>query len=266
MRRPSPWLAALCGLATLASCETRRYSTWMLDSIKTRNQGIESSGASSSTLESGILAIAMEATIKQYPDLQSSYLDGIFSVLPFMAAQPHPNYTDISLQVSLLYEHTFQKNTSLVAHGYDYSRTAVWANEKTGSSLYVWGRSVGWFVAGLVQTWETLDCAAGKEEAKTVCKQLSDVTTQLSTALPKLGIYSESPARFERAALRAYNYTVNHFVTDPGNGTIGFDKTVTVCSLNSTATYEYYTNQPLSPNSLLGESAFVLASLEVERK
>ncbi|KAF4825326.1 Unsaturated rhamnogalacturonyl hydrolase YteR [Colletotrichum tropicale] len=388
MRRPSAWLAALCGLATLASCETRRYSTWMLDSIKTRNQGIESSGASSSTLESGILAIAMEATIKQYPDLQSryapyledvlnvaspaltnatydstrpldrfsvatainhastagivtisataasafdalnsslplqirnpvggfwyyvypqwSYLDGIFSVLPFMAAQPHPNYTDISLQVSLLYEHTFQKNTSLVAHGYDYSRTAVWANEKTGSSPYVWGRSVGWFVAGLVQTWETLDCPAGKEEAKAVCKQLSDITTQLSTALLKyadrqtgawwqlttfpgrsgnylessstalfmfsmlkgarLGIYSESPARFERAALRAYNYTVNHFATDPGNGTIGYDKTVAVCSLNSTATYEYYTNQPLSPNSLLGESAFVLASLEVERK
>ncbi|KXH67152.1 glycosyl hydrolase family 88 [Colletotrichum salicis] len=388
MHRHSAWLAALCGFATLASCENRRYSTWMLDSIKARNQGIESSRASSSTLESGILAIAMEAAIAQYPDLQGtyapylydvleaaspnlvnatydstrpldrfsvatsvnrastagivsisataasafdalnsslslqirnpvggfwyyvypewSYLDGIFSVLPFMAAQPHPNYTDISLQVSLLYDHCFQKNTSLVTHGYDYSRTAVWANNDTGASPYVWGRSVGWFVAGLVQTWETLDCPAGKDEAKAVCKQLQDITTQLSTALLKyadpqtgvwwqlttfpgrsgnylessstalfmfsmlkgarLGMFSESACQFEKAALRAYHYTVGNFVVDSGNGTIGYNKTVAVCSLNSTATYEYYTNQPLSPNSLLGESAFVLASLEVERK
>ncbi|KAF9876824.1 hypothetical protein CkaCkLH20_05670 [Colletotrichum karsti] len=363
----------------------------MLDSIKSRNQGIESSGASSSTLESGILAIAIEAAIKQYPEVQDkyaaylgdvldaatpaltnatydstrpldrfsvatsiesastagivsvsaqaasaydalntslslqirnpdggfwyyvypqwSYLDGMFSVLPFMASQPRPNYTDISLQISLLYDHCLQKNTSLVTHGYDYSRTAVWADKETGASPYVWGRSVGWFVAGLVQTWEALDCPAASgqsEESEPVCSQIQNITTQLSTALVKyadvdtgawwqlttfpgrsgnylessstalfmfsmlkgarLGIFPDSGALFRKVALRAYNYTVNNFVTNPGNGTIGYDKTVSVCSLNSTATYEYYTKQPLVPNSLLGESAFVLASLEVERK
>ncbi|KAL0934890.1 glycosyl hydrolase family 88 [Colletotrichum truncatum] len=384
----TPWLVALGGLATLASCENCRYSTRMLDSIKSRNQGIASSGAASSTLESGVLAIALEATVRQYPDVQGdyaaflgavldaasptltnatyaatrpldrfsvassiekastagivsvstvaasafdalntslslqtrnpdgglwyyvypqwSYLDGIFSVLPFMASQPHPNYTDISLQVSLLYDHCFQKNTSLVAHGYDFSRKAVWANGETGASPYVWGRSLGWFLAGLVQTWEALDCSAEKDEAKAVCGQLQNVTAQLSTSLVnyvdpqagvwwqlttfpgrsgnylessstalfifsllkgvRLGVLSESTVDFTKVALRAYDYTVKNFVTNSGNGTIGYDKTVSVCSLNSTASYEYYTKQPLVPNSLLGESAFVLASLEVESK
>ncbi|GKT64964.1 cell wall glycosyl hydrolase [Colletotrichum tofieldiae] len=387
MQHHTAWLLALCGLATLATCERRRYSTWMLDSIKERKQGVVSSGASSSYLETGILSIALEAAIKQYPDLrdqyapyltdvldagtpglanatyvatrpldrfsianavrgasqadivsisptvaaasnaiseslslqirnpegglwyyvypQWSYLDGMFSVLPFMASQPQPNYTDISLQMTLLYEHCFQKNTSLVVHGYDYSRKAVWADKDTGASPYVWGRSVGWFVAGLVQTWESLNCPVGKREAESVCKQLQEMTTQLATSLvryadpetgawwqlttfpgrsgnylessstalfmfsmlkgKRLGMLSDSKVDFRKAALKAYGYTTRNFVVDTGNGTIGYNKTVAVCSLNSTASYEYYTNQPLLPNSLLGESAFILASLEVER-
>ncbi|GJC84299.1 unsaturated rhamnogalacturonyl hydrolase YteR [Colletotrichum liriopes] len=387
MQHHTAWLLALCGLATLATCESRRYSTWMLDSIKERKQGVVSSGASSSYLETGILSIALEAAIKQYPDLrdqytpylkdvldagtpglanatyvatrpldrfsianavrgasqadivsisptvsaasnaiseslslqirnpegglwyyvypQWSYLDGMFSVLPFMASQPQPNYTDISLQITLLYEHCFQKNTSLVVHGYDYSRKAVWADKDTGASPYVWGRAVGWFVAGLVQTWESLNCPVGKHEAESVCKQLQEMATQLATSLvryadpetgawwqlttfpgrtgnylessstalfmfsmlkgKRLGMLSDSKVDFRKAALKAYGYTTRNFVVDTGNGTIGYNKTVAVCSLNSTASYEYYTNQPLLPNSLLGESAFILASLEAER-
>ncbi|WYZ43965.1 hypothetical protein EsH8_VII_000401 [Colletotrichum jinshuiense] len=386
--QPLPvWLLAVAGCMGVAACEDRRFSTRMLDSIKERKQGIVSSGASSIYLESGILAIALEATIKQYPNLtdlyapylaevidvgspslinatyaatrsldrfsvanainaashasivpisatassaldgintsfslqnrspegglwyyvypQWSYLDGIFSVLPFMASQPQPNYTDISLQLNLLYGHCFQRSTLLVTHGYDYSRKAVWANPETGASPHVWGRSVGWFLAGLVQTWEALDCPAGKQEAKFLCEQLRQITTQLSTSLvryadpatgawwqltafpgregnylessstalfmfsflkgKRIGIFSHSAVDFEKAALKAYDYTIRNFVVDTGNGTVGYNKTVAVCSLNSTATYEYYISQPLLPNSLLGESAFVLASLEAER-
>ncbi|KAF6814539.1 glycosyl hydrolase family 88 [Colletotrichum plurivorum] len=390
MHRSTLWLSAVCGLSALASCETRWYSTWMLDSIVSRKQGVIASGETSSTLESGFLALAIEATVAQYPDVQDryasylgqvldlaspnltnvtyaatrpldrfsvaravdrastagivsisavaasahdainasltiqnrnpdgglwyyvypqwSYMDGMFSVLPYMASLPQPNYTDIELQVSLLYDHCLQKNTSLVVHGYDYSRTAVWADKETGASPYVWSRAVGWFVAGLVQTWETLDCAAGGDGAKaSACGKIQNITTQLSTSLvrhadPETGTwwqmaaypgregnYLESSATalfawsflrgerigiftpgcdvdFKKAALKAYEYTVNNFVTKTDNDTIGYDKTVAVCSLNSTATYEYYVQRPLFPNSLLGESAFIMASLEVERE
>ncbi|KAK8913087.1 Unsaturated rhamnogalacturonyl hydrolase YteR [Metarhizium anisopliae] len=245
-----------------------------------------------------------------YPEW--SYLDGMFSLLPFMAALPRANLSDARHQVELLRDRCTQQNTSLLVHGYDWSRTAVWADPATGASPYVWGRSLGWFLAGLVQAWDRLACAAADDDAAQqpadrveLCSLVRNITVQVSGALvrhadPATGAWwqiitlpgvganyleSSSTALFTFAllkalrtgllcgrtpdyrgtALRAYNYTVGRFVTDTGNGTIGFDKTVSVCSLNSSASFEYYTTRPLVPNSLLGESAFVLAALEVER-
>jgi unsaturated rhamnogalacturonyl hydrolase len=364
----------------------------MLDGIMARKQGIISSGAATSTLESGILAIAMEASIAQYPDskhtwsqylsqvidtiaadlldakqdaskpldrfsvattiddaamaelfplsqtaltaydainqslaLQKrnpdgglwyyvypewSYLDGVFSLLPFMASLSRPNYTDMSLQISLLEQHCYHEESGLLVHGYDWSRSAVWADSETGASTYVWGRSLAWFLAGLVQTWERLDCIRVKDshiaKKSSICKDIQIVTSRTAQKLigfadKKTGVWWQLPTfpgrdgnflessstalfifallkgertgllqsdgggTFRETALRAYSYTKCSFVTDTGNGTVGYDKTVVVCSLNSTATYEYYTQRPIVPNGLLGEAAFVLASLEVER-
>jgi rhamnogalacturonyl hydrolase YesR len=41
-----------------------------------------------------------------------------------------------------------------------------------------------------------------------------------------------------RVARRAYEYIVDRFVFENENGTLGYNGTVAVCSLNSTATYE----------------------------
>ncbi|KAG5930531.1 hypothetical protein E4U53_002220 [Claviceps sorghi] len=241
-----------------------------------------------------------------------SYLDGIFSLLPYLAAQPTVDYHEMQLQVALLVEHCAQANTSLLVHGYDWSRTAVWADKETGGSPYVWGRSLGWFLAGLVQAWERLPCASAREPpaaAAAVCRLLRDVFTRVSADLLRYrdpasgawwqlvtlpgqpGNYLESSSTalfvfsllkaqrtgllrrgdaaapdYQAAALKAYDYALASFVTtNPADGTIGYNDTVAVCSLNSTASYEYYTKRPLLPNSLLGESAFILASLEVER-
>lgn len=379
-------LAALTATAALAA-NARPNSQHMLDSIMARKQGIEDSGAASSTLESGILAQAMEAIIARYPEtkckyspylsqvldiasstgltntsyaakrpldrfslatairnaeeikgvkvtdqakrahdaidaslaLQTrnpdgglwyyvypewSYLDGMVSLLPFMAAQPKPNLTDMLLQVNLLRSHCTQTNTSLLFHGYDWSRKAVWADPQTGASPYVWGRSLGWFLAGLVQTWERLSCtSAERGDLLTLCSDIKNITFQVSSALVqyadkdtgawwqivtfpnregnylessstalftfsmlkalRIGLLYGSEPDYKGTAERAYKYMADKFVTQTAGGTIGFDKTVSVCSLNSSATYEYYTGQPLVPNSLLGEAAFILASLEM---
>lgn len=385
-----------CLAATAAaSCNRPRSirSIHMLDSIIARKQGINDSGAASSTLESGILAQAIQAVIAQYPqskpqyaqylsnvlDLASSkgltnatyaalrpldrfsvataiqsaldskiapvtlrltaqsveahaainaslaiqrrtpegglwyytysewsYLDGMFSLLPYMAAQKNVDYQDMMLQINLLRNHCTQANTSLLVHGYDWARKAVWADKTTGASPFVWGRSLGWFIAGLVQTWHQLSCASAKGgDELQLCQLIRNITVQVSAALveyadPKtgawwqlvtfpgeagnylessstalfifsilkavrIGLISRHVPHYKRAAMKAYKHTIKTFVTNTGNETIGFDKTVSVCSLNSTATYQYYTKQPLVPNSLLGESAFILASLEVER-
>ncbi|OAQ64024.1 cell wall glycosyl hydrolase YteR [Pochonia chlamydosporia 170] len=239
-----------------------------------------------------------------YPEW--SYADGMFSLLPFMAAMPYPNITDMKLQINLLRDHCTQTNTSLLYHGYDWSRKAVWADKTTGASPYVWGRALAWFLTGLVQTWDTLSCNTVQHgDLINLCSLIKNITFQVSSSLvqhadpatgawwqivtlPGVGanylessstalftfsmlkalrtglLYGEQPD-YKGTALRAYKYTVDKFVTDTGNGTVGFDKTVSVCSLNSSATFEYYTTRPILQNSLLGEAAFVLAALEAER-
>ena len=399
------WTIVLLYLSTVtvSASASNPFSLRTLSSIIARKQGIISSGASTSTLESGVLAQALHDATTQYPDQSSvltpyldevlavitpnltnatadaklpldrfsiatalltkfqsssptptessaltaltdsfglqprnpagglwyyvypqwSYLDGIHSILPFMALQPSPNYTDIKLQINLLKEHCTHPS-SLLVHGYDYSKTAVWADPLTGGSPYVWGRSLGWFMGGLVEGWEVLCSDLDEDDndgRRQTCELIQDTFTSLIppllsfadaetgawyqlTTLPyqagnfiessstvlfiwtilkgiRLGMLPPSACDGESgfhtsdtsdaaaaAALKAYHYTTSSFVTyssDANNQTIGFNGTVAVNSLNSTANYTYYTTRPIVMNSLLGESAFVLASLEVEK-
>ncbi|KAJ5860941.1 uncharacterized protein N7529_008251 [Penicillium soppii] len=71
-------------------------------------------------------------------------------------------------------------------------------------------------------------------------------------------------ANYTSVATRAYRTLVDRFVVENQDGTLSYNGTVGVCSLNSTASYEYYTKQPLVYNSVLGSAAFVRASMEHE--
>jgi rhamnogalacturonyl hydrolase YesR len=54
----------------------------------------------------------------------------------------------------------------------------------------------------------------------------------------RLGYLNDSDCGFEKIALRAYVYLQDTFVVRTWNGTLGWNGTVGVCSLNSTASYE----------------------------
>lgn len=374
--------------------DTQVRSTWMIQSIMSRNQGVVSSGAVTSTLEAGILSLALENWLGQYPTsplagnvssyLQHvldrvdvsfpnaaataklpldrlsvgqgllglpprtllstnqstalarlnaslavqkrnpegglwyyvyrnwSYLDGVVSFLPFMAKVGWSR-KDMRTQIVLLWRHCYDLDSGLLVHGYDYSKTAVWANKATGGSRYVWGRALGWHLAGLVNGWEALQTTAhfgadadgtDADSKKTasletaIRLQMSSLTSSLVRAaddatgawwqLPTLpgrpGNFLESsstmlfvfalhkavrlglaPPDVLEAAQRAWDYTWDTFVIRNANGTLSWNGTVASCSLNSTASYEYYTTRPIVLNSLLGEAAFVLAALQVEK-
>lgn len=396
-------LALATASASAQNATTKPFSTRMIESAISRQQGIVSSGQSTSTLESGVLALSTQAWLDLYgssspaPDQTAdfsayvdaiissisaepafsnataaallpldrltiaqallgledgpgadeltaaevltldtlnsslalqrrnqfggfwyyvypywSYLDGAASFLPYMA-EPSSAYStaDMLLQITLLYEKCYQNSTGLTAHGYDASKTAVWANNSTGSSPYAWGRALGWYLSGLVNAWEVLtveggDCAdeggadgctdllaAIRSQATTLMTNLvqyADEATGVWWQLPafpgregnflessstalyifsilkglRLGLVEDNQP-LANVALRAYDYTASEFVVDYGNGTLGWNGTVIVCSLNSTATYEYYTGRSIVFNAPLGEAAFVWASLEVER-
>jgi rhamnogalacturonyl hydrolase YesR len=61
---------------------------------------------------------------------------------------------DVVNQFDLLWSHDLQNDTDLLVHGYDTSKTTVWANAVSGTSPIVWGRVMGWYITGLVKTLE----------------------------------------------------------------------------------------------------------------
>lgn len=256
-----------------------------------------------------------------------SYLDGMYSFAPFYALWTLVNqsddpgaWDDLSRQFALLAQHCALNDTGLLVHGYDASHTAVWARNPQGRSPHVWGRSLGWYVMGLIDTLEILDahtcgsqnCAARNKLRGKLVEEFRVRMHAVAIAVdPRTGawwqvidqpgregnyIESSASAMFTYALLkgvrvgylshnstvssddinvsnasyvdiarRAYEYMKEAFVVDYGNGTLGWNGTVSVCSLNSSASYEYYVGQPVLVDSVLGSAAFVGASLEVER-
>ncbi|KAH9885937.1 Six-hairpin glycosidase-like protein [Xylariomycetidae sp. FL2044] len=210
---------------------------------------------------------------------------------------------DMQYQLDLLWNRTYSAPTGLLKHGYDASLTAVWADPETGASPYVWGRSLGWFFMALVDTLETLPKSTCRyrshllgmyqDLAAAVVRAVDPATggwwqvvdqpgrggnyiessgsAMFAYGLLKgarLGYAGADPATVAAAtgiATRAHKYITDNFVVRETNGTISYNQTVSVCSLNSTASYEYYIGQPILYNSVLGSAAYILASLEVER-
>mgnify|MGYP005989414037 CR=1 FL=1 len=225
-----------------------------------------------------------------YPDL--SYLDGMFSLLPFTTFyslnQAHGssdvNITaliDMQTQMRLLRQHTRNSTTGLLVHGYDASKKAVWANPKTGASPFVWGRSLGWFTMALVDTIElirltpkplSISAASLSIELQVFFRELApavassvDSTTggwwQIVDQPGREKNYIESSAsamfaysllkgarlglldhadvsNAKRIGVRAHKYLTDTFIVQNQNGTLGWNGTVAVCSLNSTASYD----------------------------
>lgn len=84
-----------------------------------------------------------------YPD--QMWLDGIFMADAFYArwtaafdAQNASAWDDIALQFDTIEAHTRNRTSGLMAHGYDESKVAVWADPVTGAAPLVWNRAVGW--------------------------------------------------------------------------------------------------------------------------
>ncbi|KAI1119639.1 Six-hairpin glycosidase-like protein [Nemania sp. NC0429] len=210
---------------------------------------------------------------------------------------------DMLAQFDLLWQHNRNASTGLLTHGYDATITAVWANLKTGASPYVWGRSLGWYTMALLDTLEVLDKEKAPSQFRTpLLEKFQSLMPAVARVVdPKTGgwwqivdqpgragnyIESSATAMFSysllkgarlgylpknaaptaiKIATRAQKYLTDTFVVHEADGTLGYNGTVAVCSLNSTASYEYYVGQPLLYNSVLGSAAYVLASIEAER-
>lgn len=182
---------------------------------------------------------------------------------------------DMSYQLDLLWNRTRNDTTGLLVHGYDASKTASWADAVTGASPHVWGRSLGWYAMALVDTLELLPESSACEYRDRLLEKWRSLAAALVQAVDgstrgwwqvmdepgREGNYIESSgtAMFAYSLLKgsrlgflsaaaaptaslvgaqAHEYLTDAFVDRNTNGTLGYNGTVAVCSLNSTATYE----------------------------
>ncbi|RYO87728.1 hypothetical protein DL766_005002 [Monosporascus sp. MC13-8B] len=237
-----------------------------------------------------------------YPN--QMWLDGIFMADTFYAKWTkmfdNDNTTawdDILNQFVLIDSHTRNTTSGLLAHGYDESKTAVWADPVTGSAPLVWDRAVGWYFISLL---EVIQLFPESHEGHSI---LTKFYTDLAAALKRTqdksggwwlimsepypgmeGNYIESSAsamftygwlkgiklglipeeEYYGPAKKGYNLLTSRFVRADDKGLLNWEGTVLVGSLNSNATFEYYIGVPLQTNDYKGVGPFMLASYEWE--
>lgn len=252
------------------------------------------------------------------------WLDGIYMADTFYAKYTQlfdPDNTtawdDIVLQYDKIEEVCRDPDTLLLVHGFDESKSAVWADPQTGASPLIWNRAVGWYFMSLIELLQILPAdhegyhrilgyytslAEGLLRAQDA--ETNGWWLVMSEPYPgQEGNYFESSAAamftwgwlaglrlgyideetYLGPATDAYQHLIDDFVTTNCDGTINWEGTVEVGSLNSDASFEvslcffpnlstsspthffqYYVSIPIVPNDTRGVGPFLLAAYEWE--
>ena len=234
------------------------------------------------------------------------WLDGIFMDCPFMVefarrANEPAWYDEAAKQILTIAKHTHDPRTGLYYHGYDESRREKWANPQTGTSQCFWGRAVGWYALGIVETLRTLPADHPRRgEVLDVFQRLAEAITKVQDEKTGLwwqvldqpdreGNYLESSAssmfvyalaagarhgyldrKYAPIARRGYHGMLRHFIeTDPATGQVSLKDTCQVAGLGGRpyrdGSYAYYIREPRISNDPKGVAPFILAAMEMER-
>jgi len=123
------------------------------------------------------------------------WLDGIYMAQPFYALYEKyfgdGDFTDIVKQIRTVRERMYSEEKGLYFHGYDASRSAFWADRKTGCSANFWLRSIGWFTVALADLSEILPDGPEKSEITGIFRELMEKLPSYMD--PETGMYWQVP-------------------------------------------------------------------------
>ncbi|HQU92835.1 MAG TPA: glycoside hydrolase family 88 protein [Pyrinomonadaceae bacterium] len=231
------------------------------------------------------------------------WLDGLYMGEPFYAEYSkvfgEDNWNDIADQFVWMEKHAVDPKTGLLYHGWDESKEQRWANKQTGQSPHFWGRAMGWYAMGLVDTLDSFP----KDHPRR--KELVAILDRTVTAIakvqdPKSGVwwdildlggkeknYLESsgsamfvyaiakgvregylPEKHMKVAVRGWAGIKKEFIKTNADGTTDWLGTVSVSGLGGKpyrdGSYEYYMSEKLRVNDAKGLGPAIKAALEME--
>ncbi|WP_050183241.1 glycoside hydrolase family 88/105 protein [Domibacillus robiginosus] len=240
---------------------------------------------------------------KVYP--YQIWLDGLYMGAPFYAEYVREfgeldEFDDITRQFILCVKNTKHQETGLLYHAFDEKKVQPWCDKETGLSPNFWGRSMGWFVMGLVDTLailpgnhkdrdklvlilqETLQALKSVQSESGVWYQVLDQPERKGNYLEascscmivyaiakgvRLGYLDQV---WMETANRAYESIINEFITVTADGLVNLNKNCQVAGLGGPdqrdGTFEYYISEPIITNDLKGVGAFILAAAEMENQ
>lgn len=240
---------------------------------------------------------------KIYPD--QVWLDGIYMAQVFytryVGERGNGDYSDIVRQFTNVFENMYDKKKRLYYHGWDYSKSAFWADKQTGLSKNFWLRSVGWYTVGLVDVigYMSDDAAEAKQALCAIFRQTiegleqyidpqTDMFWQVVDQVGREGNYAETSGssmiayammkgarlgivdkRFAAVGERVFNGICKKYLTET-DGKLNLGGICLVAGLGPEnnrrrdGSYEYYISEPVVENDAKGTGPFVMAYTELK--
>lgn len=233
------------------------------------------------------------------------WLDGIFMGSTFMAQYAKefnaPEWYGVATsQTKMIYEKTLDKESGLLMHAWDESRTQKWCDPATGKSHYPWSRAMGWYIMAIV---DILDCLPAEHPDR---DDLIEILQKTCDALLKVrdsktglwyqvlnmggreGNYIEASGsamyiyvfakgarlgyldkKYREIASRAFDNFIKELVTTDAEGMVTIHNICGGCGLGGNpyrdGSYEYYVNEKRYDNDTKGVAPFILAAIELDR-
>ena len=195
---------------------------------------------------------------KVYP--YQIWLDGLYMASPFWAQYisefgEDKNFDEIPHQFLVCEKHTKCKDSGLLFHAYDETKTMYWCNPATGLSRHFWARAIGWYVMAINDVLDHLPKDHKNRQAlidlldRTLAPLLnvqdsSGVWWQILNQPERKGNYLEASAscmflygmakgvlngyltgdKYLPSIKKAYNGIISEFVTETGLGHLNLNK------------------------------------------
>lgn len=231
------------------------------------------------------------------------WLDGIYMADVFMMQYAeitgHPEDIDDAIfQMKLIYKNTSDSATGLLAHGWDESRSKIWADPVSGKSPEFWGRGMGWYCMALTDALDYIpDNHPQRGEVLDILKNISaalikyqdketglwyqvldkssqkgnwpetSCTAMFAYAFLKAYKMGYLPEEYQLSAKKAFEGLKKHFVYFDNDGRIYLTGTVKVGTLNeevSNGSYDYYISVDRRVNDFKGVGALLYLAIVEE--